>query len=166
VQTFRLLTFDETDRRLKELLQIKISAPTKPSKLVGLDELAVHKPSPDEKSALDQLRRDLMFFGPQANPVMRPIAREYQEITALLVRGKRRGIVKRLARLETTRVQLESRMSEIDDYMNWFEATQMRTRSGDFGGYLKAADRSQLPPRTRSDPLSIYVDALEDQFEN
>ena len=116
--------------------------------------------------ALDQLRRDLLFFVPQTNPVLRPIAREYQEIAALLARGKRRGMAKRLARLETTRQQLASRMSEIDDYMNWFEATQMRTGSGNFTGYLKAVDQSQLPAQRRRDPLSVYVDALEDQFEN
>jgi hypothetical protein len=166
VQTFRLLTFAESDRRLDDLLQIKVSEPNKPVKLVRIEQLALHKPATREKMALDQVRRDLLFFVPQTNPVLRPIAREYQEIAALLVRGKRRGIAKRLARLEITREQLTSRMSEIDDYMNWFEATQMRTGSGNFTGYLKAADQSQLPPRKRSDPLSIYVDALEDQFEN
>jgi hypothetical protein len=166
VQTFRLLTFAESDRRLEDLLQIKVSEPNKPVKLGRIDQLALHKPATSEKMALDQVRRDLLFFVPQTNPVLRPIAREYQEIAALLVRGKRRGIAKRLARLEITREQLTSRMSEIDDYMNWFEATQMRTGSGNFTGYLKAADQSQLPPRKRSDPLSIYVDALEDQFEN
>lgn len=166
LKTFRLLTFAESRRRLDELLQIKISEPNKPVKLVSLDQLAVHKPSASEKMALDQLRRDLLFFVPQANPVLRPIAREYQQIAALLVRGRRRGMAKRLSRLEITREQLASRMSEIDDYMNWFEATQMRSGSGDFTGYLKAANQSQLPSRKRRDPLSIYVDALEDQFEN
>ena len=57
-------------------------------------------------------------------------------------------------------------MSEIDDYMNWFEATQMKSGSGNFTGYLNAVDQSQLQTRKRRDPLSVYVDALEDQFEN
>ena len=94
------------------------------------------------------------------------MAREYQEVVALLARGKRRGIAKRLARVEITREQLAARMSEIDDYMNWFEATQMKSGSGNFTGYLKAVDQSQLPAPRRHDPLSVYVDALEDQFEN
>ena len=127
VQTYRLLTFAESDRRLDDLLELKVSEPNKPVKLVRLDQLALHKPATNEKMALNQLGRDLLFFVPETNPVLRPIAREYQEIVALLVRGKRRGIAKRLARLEITRKQLASRMSEIDDYMNWFEATQMRT---------------------------------------
>ena len=166
LQTFRLLTFAESERRLDELLLLKISEPNKPVKLVRLDELTQHKLSTSERLALDQLKRDLLFLIPQTNPVLRPIGREYQEIAALLARGKRRGVPKRLSRLEFTRQQLAARMSEIDDYLNWFEATQMNSGSGNFTGYLKAVDQSQVPAPPRHDPLSVYVDALEDQFEN
>ena len=164
LQTFRLLTFAESEQRLDELLSVKISEPRKPVKLVRLDELTQHKLSASEKMALDQLKRDLLVLVPQTNPVLRPIGREYQEIAALLARGKRRGVPKRLARLELTRQQLAARMTEIDDYMNWFEATQMNSGSGNFTGYLKAVDQSQVPAPRRHDPLSVYVDALEDQF--
>jgi hypothetical protein len=163
-QTFRLFTFAESERRLDELLGIRISEPKKPVKLVRLDELAQHKLSASEKMSLDQLKRDLLVLVPQANPVLRPIGHEYQEIAALLARGKRRGVPKRLAHLELTRQQLAARMTEIDDYMNWFEATQMNSGSGNFTGYLKAVDQSQLPAQGRRDPLSVYVDAVEDQF--
>ena len=165
-QTFRLLTFAESEQRLDELLRVKLSEPKKPVKLVRLDELTQHKLSASEKMALDQLKRDLMFLVPQTNPVLRPIGREYQEAATLLARGKRRGVQKRLSRLELTRQQLAVRMTEIDDYLNWFEATQMNSGSGNFTGYLKAVDQSQVPAPRRHDPLSVYVDALEDQFEN
>jgi hypothetical protein len=166
LQTFRLFTFAESERRLDELLSLKISESNKPVKLVRLEELTQHKLSTSEKMALDQLKRDLMFIVPQINPVLRPIGREYQEIVELLARGKRRGVMKRLSRLDLTRQQLAARMTEIDDYMNWFEATQMSSGSGNFTGYLKAVDQSQGPAPRRHDPLSVYVDALEDQFEN
>jgi hypothetical protein len=52
------------------------------------------------------------------NPVLRPIVREYQQIAALLVNGKRKRLTVRLARLQTTRARLATRMSEIDDYMS------------------------------------------------
>jgi len=166
LQTFRLLTFAESEQRLDELLPVKISEPNKSIKVVSLEELAQHKSSASEKLALDQLKSDLMFLVPQINPVLRPIGREYQEVAALLARGKRRGVQKHLSRLEFTRRQLAARMGEIDDYMNWFEATQMNTGSGNFTGYLKAVDQSRVPAPRRHDPLSVYVDALEDQFEN
>ena len=165
-QTFRLLTFAESEQRLDELLRVKLSEPKKPVKLVRLDELTQHKLSASEKMALDQLKRDLMFLVPQTNPVLRPIGREYQELAALLARRKRRGVQKRLSRLELTRQQLAARMTEIDDYLNWFEATQMNSGSGNFTGYLRAVDQSRVAAPRRHDPLSVYVDALEDQFEN
>jgi len=166
LQSYQLLTFAESERRLDELLRLKIGEENKPARPMGLDELARHKISAADKIALSELNRELLLFVAQANPVVRPIAREYQGIVALLARGKRNRIAKRLSRLELTRKQLAARMGDIDDYMNWFEATQMKSRSGNFRDYLKAVDKSQLSVRKRHDPLSVYVDALEDQLEN
>jgi hypothetical protein len=166
LQTYQFLTFAESERHLDELLRVKTSEANKPGSLAGLDELARHKLSASEKMAVNELNRELLVFVAQANPVLRPIGREYQEIVALLARGKRKRIAKRLSRLEVTHKELAARMSDIDDYMNWFEATQMKSRSGNFTGYLKAANHSQLSAPKRHDPLSVYVDALEDQFEN
>jgi hypothetical protein len=166
LNTYQLFTFSESERRLDELSRVKISEANEPIRPFGLDELARHKISASEKMALSQLNRELLVFVAQANPVLRPIAREYQEIVALLARGKRKRIAKRLLRLEVTRKQLAARMSDIDDYMNWFEATQMKSRSGNFTDYLKAVNHSQLSAPKRHDPLSVYVDALEDQFED
>src|SRR5204862_434540 len=119
-QTFRLLTFAESEQRLDELLRVKISEPKKPVKLVRLDELTQHKLSASEKMALDQLKRDLMFVVPQTNPVLRPIGREYQEAATQLARGTRSGVQKRLSRLELTRQQLAARMTEIDDHRDGY----------------------------------------------
>jgi len=50
--------------------------------------------------------------------------------------------------------------------MNWFEATQPKTKSGAFAEYLKAAqEQNEARPRRR-DALSVYLDALEEQFQN
>ena len=169
-QTYQLLTFAESERRLDELLQIKISDGSRDRdqpKTADLSELARRKASRRRKScsrpnepgvASCSLRR--------AYPVLRPVAREYQQIAALLARGKRRGIAKRLSHLDGTRKELAARMGEIDDYMNWFEATQMERESGAFNDYLKAASQSEISAPRRRDPLSIYLDALADHFEN
>jgi hypothetical protein len=164
LQPYQLLTFAESERRLDELLLVRVSEANKPAKTVGFDELAQRKISASEKIALSELNRGLLVYVAEANPVLRPIAREYQEIVALLARGKRNRIGKRLSRLEVTRKQLAARMSDIDDYMNWFEATQMKRGSGNFSGYLKAVDQSEVSTSKRRDPLSVYVDALEDQY--
>jgi hypothetical protein len=162
-QSYQLLTFAESERRLDELLRVKIPAT---EKLLDLSRLARQKASAAEKVVLNQLSHNLLLFAGQANPVMRPIVREYQQIAALLARGKRRGVTKRLARLQVTRERLVTRMSDLDDYMNWFEATQMKNVSGVFSDYLRAADQPQTPEPRRRDLLSVYLDALADQLED
>ena len=168
-ENYRLLTFAESERRLDELLQIKISDGSRnrdQPKTADLSELARRKASRDEKAAVDQMSQALLLLIGTAHPVLRPVAREYQQIVALLARGKRRGIAKRLSHLDVTRKELVARMGEIDDYMNWFEATQMKRESGAFNNYLKAASQSEISAPRRRDPLSIYLDALADHFEN
>jgi len=168
-QTYQLLTFAESERRLDELLQIKVpdrSRDRGQRKPASLSELARQKVSPEEKVALNEMSRELLLAVATAHPVLRPVAREYQQIATLLVRGKRRGIAKRLSHLEVTRKELAARMSDIDDYMNWFEATQMGSQSGNFNDYLKAANKTQVSVPRRRDPLSVYLDALADHFEN
>jgi hypothetical protein len=160
-QNYQLLTFIESDRRLDELLRVKLP---NNDKSLDLNELARRKASAPEKAALNQFGRSLLLFVSQANPVLRPIAREYQQIAALLARGKRRGIAKRLTRLQNTREQLTARMSDVDDYMNWFEATQLPARSGVFSDYLRAASQPPATSPRRRDPISVYLDTLEDQF--
>jgi hypothetical protein len=168
-QTYHLLTFAESERRLDELLQIKLSDGSRnreQPKTVDLSELARRKASRDEKAAVNQMSQALLLLIGTAHPVMRPVAREYQQIAALVARGKRRGIAKRLSHLDATRKELIARIGQIDDYMNWFEATQMERESGVFNDYLKAASQSEVSAPRRRDPLSVYLDALADHFEN
>jgi len=162
-ENYRFLTFAESERHLDELLNVKLPGT---SKLTELSSFLRQKSSATEKGALKQASQDLLLFIGRANPVLRPVVREYQQIAMLLARGKRRGVAKRLARLLATRENLAARMNDIDDYMNWFEATQMGSGSGNFTDYLKAADQSLRSAPRRRDPLSVYLDSLADQFEN
>jgi len=162
-ESSQLLTFAESERQLDKLLRVTVPGT---SKLTDLSSLVRQKPSAAEKAALKQSSQDLLLFIGQANPVLRPVAREYQQIVTLLAREKRGGVAKRLARLQATRQKLAARMNDIDDYMNWFEATQMESGSGNFTDYLKAADQSLRSAPRRRDPFSVYLDSLADQFED
>jgi hypothetical protein len=165
-QSYQLLTFAETERHLDELLCIKISDAGHSTKTVQLGDLSQRKISRAESAAVAAASQDLLLLAARANPILRPIVQEYQQIAALLGNGKRKGLTARLARLQTGRARLATRMSEIDDYMNWFEATQSKTKSGAFADYLKAAqEQNEARPRRR-DALSVYLDALEGQFQN
>jgi hypothetical protein len=155
-QGYRLLTFEETQRRLDEILTIKVK----------LEDLSKRKLSSPEAAALEEMSRRLLFLGLSSNPVLRPIVTEYQQVVAFLAAGKRSGTGEQLARLRVLRANLASRMNKIDDYLNWFEATQAQTKSGAFANYLNAVEqRSDVAPK-RHDAISVYLDALAEQFQD
>ena len=149
-----LLSFWQTEERLNQILTTS----------VRLDELAQTEPTPARRLALRTLEHELLLLATHANPVLRPVVCDYQQITALLALGKRRALAGRIIDLKTLRKKLSVRMREIDDYLNWFEAAKLETPSGLFDDYLKAAadDRSQTPKRR--DPLSVYLDVVEMEF--
>jgi len=147
-------------------LRVKIPDAGKSTKAVELSELAQRKTTAAEKAALSLLSQNLLLFTIRANPIVRPIAREYQQIVARLERGKWKGVAKRVTDLKDIRARVAARMSDIDDYMNWFEATQSKSGSGVFAAYLRAADQPQAPAPRRRDALSVYLDALANQFED
>ncbi|HEV2046963.1 MAG TPA: hypothetical protein VGQ95_10240 [Chthoniobacterales bacterium] len=163
-QNSELLTFAETERKLDQLLRGKSSEPPKLGETLQLENFLRVKPSRAQEAALKKVSQDLLLLAARANPVMRPLVQEYQQIAAQLVAGKHQKLAERLARVEATRARMSARMSQIDDYMNWCEATKLKTPSGEFADYLRAAGSArELKPR-RQDALSVYLDALEEQF--
>ncbi len=77
---------------------------------------------------------------------------------------KWRGLSKRAAATVQLRERVSSRMRQAEDFMNWFEATQASTSSGDFGDYVRAARTTEEVTRRR-DAISVYLDAMELQFQ-
>jgi hypothetical protein len=149
----QLLTFAETDRKLDDLIS-----------KVSLHDLATRKISDSERTALIQLKLELLLLAARANPILRPTVQDYELITVALLTGKKRGIPRCLSGIEQLHQQIATRMGEIDDYMNWFEAAKLGTLSGLFMNYA-SAEKEQAESRPhRRDPVSIYLDALEEQF--
>ena len=164
-QPFQLMGIVETERLLAAKLRIKISEQGT-EKNYALEEFATILKSKSGKKLLNALAHDLGALATRANPVYAPIIAEYAEITARVSRGRTLGIERRFERLRTTRETLTAQMRQIDDYMNWFEATSLAHPSGEFADYIKAAKRAGEPERTRRDPISVYLDAVEAQFQN
>jgi hypothetical protein len=160
---FQLLTFTETDRRLDELLRVRVPEGARSGEQKQWPDLVPAKPSPAQARVLQAVSQNLTLLAASANPVMRPIVLEYQDIAQLLARGKRARLAERLTRINATRKKLVARMNDIDDYLNWFEATQLNSNSGVFADYFKAAGESAEPKRR--DALSVYLDAIEQQIQ-
>jgi len=152
---YELFTAAETERQLDELLAKMIPK---------LASLARKRISKTEAAGLRPLKEQLILLGVRANPMLKTLVFEYEEIVAKLSTRKTKGLAVRLTHAEARRKELGSRSSDIDDYMNWFEVTKSGMTSGAFSGYLRAAARAHQPQIRRRDPLSVYLDALEAQY--
>ncbi|MEP6685444.1 MAG: hypothetical protein ABJB22_01595 [Verrucomicrobiota bacterium] len=158
---YQSLSIAETERQLDTLLHLRFPE----LESCRLDDYTRFLRLPSRVPVLNQLGADLMLLGTRANPIYRPIILGYEEIVSALARKKTRRVARRLDQLANTRKETGARMEKIDDYLNWFEATQSQTRSGTFAEYLKAAGKSEDPEPRRRDAISVYLDVLEAQFQ-
>jgi hypothetical protein len=164
-QPYQLLGAAETERLLAEKLRSRISEGGL-EKSYKLEEFALFLGSRSAQNVLNALANDLRALATRANPIYAPIIAEYADITARLLRGKTAGIAKRLERLRAARETVAAQMRQIEDYLNWFEATGLARPSEEFADYMRAAERAAQPERTKRDPISLYLDVLETEFEN
>jgi hypothetical protein len=166
-QSHHLFTFAETSRQLDELLgRTGISEERYSRKSELLDRSRQRKIAPLKRIALDSLGQSFALLAARAHPVLRPLVEEYYQSVELLAADKDHTLSTRLNRLKATRGRISARMSEIDDYMNWFEVTQSKTSSGLFGNYLSTAQGKKDEEPGRRDALSVYLDALEEQIRD
>jgi hypothetical protein len=166
-QNYQLLTFAETQRRLNELLSINLAGAKSPSsKTIRLQDLTDRRVSAGESKALVQLGTSLTLLQTRAHPILRPIVIDYEQVCYLLAAHKNSKAGERLRRVHTLRSRIAGRMNKIDDYMNWFEATQARTSSDAFTDYLNAVEAQSESASRRHDALSVYMDAVEGQIQD
>ena len=161
-----LLTFSQTEEKLADLLRTKFPAAEGRDKSVSvsLQDLYQKQPNSMQRLALQKFSQELMLLAAHANPVLRPVVQDYQQLAGQLALGKNRAVAARLVELKILRAKLSARMSEVDDYLNWFEATQLKTQSGLFEDYLNTSNPAVPSPAHRKDAYSAYLDAMEEQF--
>ena len=160
---YELFTAAETERQLDQLLGAAKSKSVRqePNSLL---RFAKRKLTRSDLAELRQLKQELMLLGGQANPSYKRLVADSTELVERLLSHKTNGIAAGVAGLSSQRAEIHSRVNHIDDYMNWYEATQADTASGAFTGYLHTANQSDQLRSRRRDPISVYLDALEEQF--
>lgn len=158
---YEILGAAETAARLDRLLRFSIPARDGSSRFYSLGEYEAFRKLPTQRAMLRQVSQQLLLLGAQAHPFFSPIVEEDYEVAALLARGKTRGVAARLERLGIYRAAIERQSSKIDDYLNWYEATQSKMMSGAFSQLLvNVPPASEAAPRRR-DPISVYLDSIE-----
>jgi hypothetical protein len=159
------LSAEETEKALVPLLQVELAVNKEGErKTFALADYAQFLKLPASRTLLASRHSEVMALGTRANALYRPVMADYEEIFSLLIRGKTRGMRERLAKAEEYRQRAIRRTTDIADYLNWFEATQMESRSGVFDNYLKTASEISEQDRKRNGPVARYLDELEQEY--
>ena len=164
-ERYRLLGIAETEQRLDHILEVRIAKEDGGSQTYQLEEFKEFIGAPTASRSFQRVAQELLLLTARANPIYRPIIQD-PKAASLLASRKTKGIAAKLSQIKSLRGKAVARMSAIDDYLNWFEATQSRTQSGAFAEYMKAAELALEREPRRRDPISVYLDAIETQFQN
>lgn len=122
---------------------------------------------PDRTAILERSALALTRLSVRAHPIYRPIINDYLALIRDLSANRRlRETDSRLAQLDKTLGGIRSDLSRIEDYLDWYEATQQEQPGDAFRDYFRAEDELTSPPPRRSDPISRYLDEVAREFEH
>ncbi len=180
-QDTNVLSATDTDRVLTELL--KLSFPAVPSsrkrsdqtdeapaeeegKVFSIEQYVEFLRHPKRKEVCEETAGRLLMLQARAHPLLRSVIEEYGELLGLLARGRHRGVDARILELSQTREQVLARLVEIDDFLNWYLATNMTRSSDAFEGYFETIKKHRQFERvSREDEVSAYLDRLSREFD-
>jgi len=161
---YRGLSLEDTEKRLQPLLQVEIPV-GKETKTYALSDYRSFVKNKASREVLSRTSGELLELETLANPLLKPAIAEYELAAAELAAGRTKHVEDLIADAGKYRDLVLKRLDAIADYLNWFEATQIKVPSHDFDAYLrdaKAAANAQ-PPK-RDDPISRYMDVMEEQL--
>jgi hypothetical protein len=161
------LSAEDTDRELTKLLEFPIIVDKKgKTERFAVSQFPQFVKLPGTKDALNRQRAAIVALSTRANAIFRPVLTGYDEIFALLAKGKTKRVAERIHDVEVYRTTVLHRMSDIEDYLNWYEATQMGGSAKPFESYLSTAKQmeSNTDKSSNSQAISDYLDLLEEQL--
>ncbi len=155
------LSVGETDRVLKSIFDLSIPIdPKKPGlgNASGAAALPVMAKGEGGPYLMRQKAAELLALEFRAHPLLKPVIAEYRNIASVLSQKPKKNLEKAIEENGKIHDLLLQRTGKVDDYMNWFEATQLDTLSGEFFEVTN-------PPASerRSDPISRHLDAIEER---
>lgn len=157
----------ETERALSAALRLHLTGEEGPVVIPGLDEWPrlAGMPEAERAEAVRGAQDALVRLSYRCFPSFRPLIIRYQKILQELAEGRGKQISARLAELDEQRVLMVERTGQGRDYLDWFEITRASDVSGDFADYLLMKESLRRPPDHAEDPLSLYLDDLQEAFE-
>ena len=155
------LSAAETAARLDRLLHFSVPDRDGISRDYSLADYQAFRKLPASRAVLGRVSQQLLLLGALAHPAYRAIVQEEYELAELIARGKVRHVRARLDRVAGERQVAQRQMNEIDDYLNWYEATQSKKMSGAFLQLPEDGKDAKDAQARRRDPISVYLDSIE-----
>ncbi|MGH7938735.1 MAG: hypothetical protein ACREFG_09530, partial [Chthoniobacterales bacterium] len=163
IDRYEILDATGTAQRLDRLLRFSILARDGKTREYSLGEYAAYLKLPASRDVLRDLSKQLLLLAARAHPSYHAIVPEYYQVVAKLARGRTHRVTQQLAQLASKRTAIEKQGRGIEDYMNWYEGSQLETMSGAFSDLLKVTGGAEELPRRR-DAISVYLDSIEEQM--
>lgn len=160
-KTMEPLSIGETARALKEVLDLSVPLDPKKPELGNVTGAAALSPMARGSGGAFLMRQksaEFLTLEFRAHPLIKPVIAEYREITSQLAAKPKKNVDKQIEENGKILELLLQRTNQVDDYLNWFEATQLDTLSEDF---LEVTNPPEAPKRT--DPITLYLDAVENR---
>jgi hypothetical protein len=154
------LSVPETQKRLSLLLEVTEATEhgkPEPGVAPGAEGLQAVARRAGGRYLLRQKAEDLLRLEVRAHPLLRPIVEEYRFIAGRLAAKPKTNLQSRIRKNMQLQQAIVQRADEIEDYLNWFEAARLDTRSKEFDSTFEASSLDFL----RNDPVSRYLDDIE-----
>lgn len=121
-------------------------------------------PVESRRPALHSTQLELASLALEAHPLYQPVLDGYQQVLGFLMEGKTEPLAAILETLTARRVELRQIAEVMEDYLNWYEATQRQGWTGAFDNYFRLLEQISQPPPRQPDPFSAYLDEMEEEF--
>lgn len=161
----------ETEQRLTEALFLELPVAEgqgePQNRRVGIEQWALLEDlDPAQRLAATRpAQAALVHLSYRCFPSYRPLLVEYQKQLIRMAQGQDDAIQASLGQLAEARRIMNDKAQRGRDYLDWFEITRARQTSGVFDDYLKLKDELRMREDKRRDPVSEYLDRMEDLFE-
>ena len=160
----RMKPLSMADSRKQLAVLMDITAQKDPKKaeaglVIGPEALQAIARSESGRYILRQKAEELLRLELRSHPVMKPIVEEYRIIAMQLAEKPGKNFEKRIRKNMELQAAVADRTVAIEDYLNWFEATQLTTPSKEFDAMLDR--KNKTPAFQRSDSISRLLNDYE-----
>ncbi|MEZ5387305.1 MAG: hypothetical protein R3F13_17485 [Prosthecobacter sp.] len=132
--------------------------------VLPLEEFQLILKHPDRVAILNYNVATLRALELRVSVLFRPVVTGYLAAVLDIQQGKTKDMTKRLAVLREFALVAYQKSIAVRDYLDWFEASESSGLSGKFDDYLNLPTIIEKELPARSDPISKYLDAVNQEF--